>query len=125
MAGASGWEQLRDVVLPNIRGHVLTNTLMITLWTFNTFTPYLLTAGCPNGKTEILSFYIYRTLAVCGVPISSVRFPEGCSVVLMVRAGQPLAARGKTLFAEGDHVYLFCRDQDRPYLALLFGAHQG
>lgn len=61
MAGASGWQQLRDVVLPNIRGHLLTNTLMITLWTFNTFTPYLLTAGGPNGRTEILSVYIYQT----------------------------------------------------------------
>jgi multiple sugar transport system permease protein len=61
MAGASGWQQLRDVVLPTIRGHILTNTLMITLWTFNTFTPYLLTAGGPNGKTSILSVYIYQT----------------------------------------------------------------
>lgn len=61
MAGASGWQQLRDVVLPNIRGHILTNTLMITLWTFNTFTPYLLTAGGPNARTEILSVYIYNT----------------------------------------------------------------
>lgn len=66
MAGASGWQQLRDVVLPNIRGHVLTNTLMITLWTFNTFTPYLLTAGGPNGQTEIMSVYIYRTAIPSG-----------------------------------------------------------
>lgn len=61
MAGANGWQQLRDVVLPTIRGHILTNTLMITLWTFNTFTPYLLTAGGPNGRTSILSVYIYQT----------------------------------------------------------------
>lgn len=61
MAGAATFQQLRDVVLPNIRGHVLTNTLLITLWTFNTFTPYLLTAGGPNGRSEILSVYIYRT----------------------------------------------------------------
>ena len=61
MAGASGWQQLRDVVLPTIRGHVLTNTLMITLWTFNTFTPYLLTAGGPGHRTEIMSVYIYKT----------------------------------------------------------------
>lgn len=61
MAGASGWQQLRDVILPNIKGHILTNTLLITLWTFNTFTPYLLTAGGPNGATSILSVYIYRT----------------------------------------------------------------
>lgn len=61
MVGANTWQQLRDVILPNIKGHVLTNTLLITLWTFNTFTPYLLTAGGPNGATEILSVYIYRT----------------------------------------------------------------
>ena len=61
MAGASGWQQLRDVVLPTIRGHILTNTLMITLWTFNTFTPYLLTAGGPGRRTEIMSVYIYKT----------------------------------------------------------------
>jgi len=48
-------------VLPTIKGHILTNTLMITLWTFNTFTPFLLTAGGPNRKTEIFSVYIYKT----------------------------------------------------------------
>ncbi|MEA4945574.1 MAG: sugar ABC transporter permease [Propionicimonas sp.] len=61
MVGASTWQQLRDVIIPNIKGHILTNTLLITLWTFNTFTPYLVTAGGPNGKTEILSVYIYKT----------------------------------------------------------------
>jgi len=61
MVGATAWQQLRDVVIPNIKGHILTNTLLITLWTFNTFTPYLLTAGGPNGQSEILAVYIYRT----------------------------------------------------------------
>lgn len=60
MCGASVWQQLRDVIVPNIRGHILTNTLLITLWTFNTFTPYLLTAGGPNGESEILPVYIYN-----------------------------------------------------------------
>ncbi len=60
VAGARGWAQLRDVVFPNIRGHVLTNTLLISLWTFNDFTPYLITAGGPNGETEILPVYIYQ-----------------------------------------------------------------
>lgn len=60
MAGAGTMTTLRDVVFPNIRGHVLTNTLLITLWTFNVFTPYLITAGGPEGRTEILGIYIYR-----------------------------------------------------------------
>ncbi|WP_232847987.1 carbohydrate ABC transporter permease [Occultella kanbiaonis] len=61
MVGAGSWQQLRDVVLPNIRGHILTNTLLITLWTFNTFTPYLLTAGGPRDESAILAVYIYTT----------------------------------------------------------------
>lgn len=80
MAGASGWEQLRDVVLPTIKGHILTNTLMITLWTFNTFTPYLLTAGGPNGKTEILSVYIYRT----AIPGGQLGLGAALSMIMLV-----------------------------------------
>ena len=60
MVGAGAWAQLRDVIFPHIRGHVLTNTLLITLWTFNVFTPYLLTAGGPDGRSEILPVFIYR-----------------------------------------------------------------
>ena len=52
--------QLRDVVLPHIRGHVLTNTLLISLWTFNDFSPYLLTAGGPNHASETLPVFIYN-----------------------------------------------------------------
>lgn len=61
LAGASGWQQLRDVVLPAIRGHILTNTLLISLWTFNDFTPFLITAGGPDRRSEIMSVYVYRT----------------------------------------------------------------
>jgi multiple sugar transport system permease protein len=61
VVGASTWQRLRDIILPMIRTHVITALVLITLWTFNTFTPYLVTAGGPNGKTEILSVYIYET----------------------------------------------------------------
>ncbi len=37
-------QTLRDAVLPRIRGHVLTSLLLISLWTFNDFTPFLITA---------------------------------------------------------------------------------
>ncbi|MEO3750036.1 sugar ABC transporter permease [Streptomyces sp. B6B3] len=61
LAGASSWQQLRDVVFPRIRGHILTNLLLISLWTFNDFTPFLLTSGGPENKTEIMPVFIYRT----------------------------------------------------------------
>ena len=59
LSGARGWRLVRDVVLPHIRGHVLTNTLLITLWTANDFSPYLLTAGGPNHASEVLPVFIY------------------------------------------------------------------
>ena len=60
ISGASEFQQLRDVVLPRIKGHVLTDVLLISLWTFNDFTPYLLTAGGPNGQTETLPVFVYK-----------------------------------------------------------------
>jgi multiple sugar transport system permease protein len=58
--GAGGWQTVRDVVFPHIRGHVLTNTLLISLWTANDFTAFLLTAGGPNHESETLPVFIYR-----------------------------------------------------------------
>ena len=60
LAGAGAWQQFRDVVFPHIRGHVLTNTLLISLWTCNDFSPYLLTAGGPNHASETLPVFIYQ-----------------------------------------------------------------
>jgi multiple sugar transport system permease protein len=60
LAGASTFQQLRDVVLPRIKGHVLTNLLLISLWTFNDFTPFMITAGGPEGRSEILPVYVYN-----------------------------------------------------------------
>lgn len=59
LAGATGWQQLRDIVLPNLRGTLLTNLLLITLWTFNDFTPYIITGGSIPGATT-LPIYIYK-----------------------------------------------------------------
>ena len=60
MFGANQWQQLRDVVFPHIRGHILTNLLLISLWTFNDFTPYQLTGGA-DTRSQILPVYIYQT----------------------------------------------------------------
>jgi multiple sugar transport system permease protein len=59
LSGASGWQQLRDVVLPTIRATLLTNLLLITLWTFNDFTPYILTGGSIPGAAT-LPIYVYK-----------------------------------------------------------------
>jgi cell volume regulation protein A len=72
-------------------------------------------------KGEVLRFYIAPSLAVSGATLSQVHFPEGAGAVLVVRGDELLAARGGTTLQPGDHVYVFCRPEDRPYMELLFG----
>ena len=59
--GASVWQRLRDIILPMIRTHIVTDMILITLWTFNTFTPFLITGGGPNFRTDVVSILTYRT----------------------------------------------------------------
>ena len=59
--GAGLWRRFYEVVLPQIRAILLTDLILITLWTFNVFTPFLLTGGGPSFKSEILPIYIWRT----------------------------------------------------------------
>ncbi|MBL0921944.1 MAG: potassium/proton antiporter [Phycisphaerales bacterium] len=76
-------------------------------------------------KGELMSFYIDPSLAVCDAALSQVVFPEGAGAALVVRGDELLAARGSTVLRQGDHVYIFCRPEDRPFIELLFGRPQG
>ncbi|MBE2184742.1 MAG: sugar ABC transporter permease [Anaerolineae bacterium] len=58
--GASGWQKFRDILLPQLTPYILTDLLLITLWTFNTFTPFLLTGGGPSYQTDVISIFTYR-----------------------------------------------------------------
>ncbi|MFF3666553.1 carbohydrate ABC transporter permease [Microtetraspora malaysiensis] len=78
LAGASTFQQLRDVVLPRIKGHVLTNLLLISLWTFNDFSTFQITAGGPDGRSEILPVYIYN------VALSGGRLGFGAAISFLV-----------------------------------------
>lgn len=60
VAGASAWQKFRDIILPLMRNHILTDFILITLWTFNTFSPFLITGGGPAFRSELVSIYTYR-----------------------------------------------------------------
>jgi cell volume regulation protein A len=75
-----------------------------------------------NG--ELLSFFITDELAVCGATISQVPFPPTSSAVLLVRGEELIAIRGNTVLQPGDHVYVFCRSEDKPFILFLFGRPQ-
>lgn len=78
VAGASSWQKLRDIALPLIRGHVVTDLILITMWTFNVFTPFLLTSGGPSYRTELLSIYTYR------VAFKDFEFGRGAAVGVII-----------------------------------------
>lgn len=72
-----------------------------------------------NG--EILSFLVEPTLAVCGARLADIIIPPDAAVVLVVRQADLIAARGNTVLTPGDHVYVFAKPADLPYIELLFG----
>ncbi len=74
---------------------------------------------------ELLSFHIGEELAVAGVALRDLPFPEGASVVLIVRGRELLAPKGDTELRLGDHAYVFTRPEDLPLVQLMFGRPEG
>jgi cell volume regulation protein A len=70
---------------------------------------------------ELMSYYIDASLAVTGVSLADLSFPEGASVMLIVRNQDLLPPRGSTVLAPGDHVYVVARPEDKGFIQLLFG----
>jgi cell volume regulation protein A len=60
-------------------------------------------------------------LAVVGVPIADLPFPDGAAAMLIVRGQELVAPKGNTILLTGDHVYIFARPEDRPMILLMFG----
>ncbi len=59
--GAAGWKRLRYVILPQIRGVLLLDCLLVSIKSLGAFTlVFALTNGGPGYATEILASYVYR-----------------------------------------------------------------
>ena len=60
--GASAWQALRYVTLPNLRHVLLVTSLMDFIWAFRAFDLIkIMTDGGPLRSTEVLSILVYRT----------------------------------------------------------------
>lgn len=57
--GASAWQKFRDILYPLLQRYIATDLILITLWTFNTFTPFLLTGGGPTYRTNVIAIHTY------------------------------------------------------------------
>ncbi|MBI5067719.1 MAG: sugar ABC transporter permease [Deltaproteobacteria bacterium] len=59
--GASRWQQFRAITLPSLKPALIPAVILSVVWTFNMFNIiYLVTAGAPNGATEILVTQAYK-----------------------------------------------------------------
>lgn len=61
--GATAFKQLWYITLPQLRPILLINTILISIFTLNTFDLILpLTGGGPGRATEVLALYAYNTI---------------------------------------------------------------
>jgi multiple sugar transport system permease protein len=81
LAGASTRQQLTGVVLPSIKGYILTNLLLISLWTFNDFGPFLLIGGGLGRRTEVLPVFLYNEAFSAGTNLG---YGSAIAAIIMV-----------------------------------------
>jgi multiple sugar transport system permease protein len=59
--GASRWQRLWKIIIPMIKGQIVTNMILVTLQTLGVFTLiYALTGGGPGMQTQTLPIYMYN-----------------------------------------------------------------
>ncbi|MDD2959160.1 MAG: sugar ABC transporter permease [Lachnospiraceae bacterium] len=60
--GANALQRFFFITLPEIKDVIILSAMMSTIWTINEFeTVWLLTGGGPNGSTEVMNVYSYKT----------------------------------------------------------------
>jgi multiple sugar transport system permease protein len=93
--GASGWQSLRRIVLPQLRGVVLLLVLLRFIWSFQSFNDiYLLTEGA--GGTQVMAIKVYTQLVNRADIGSAAAYGMLMSVILCVLlAGYVLLSRRK------------------------------
>lgn len=72
-------------------------------------------------KGELMSFYIDEALAVAGVPLEQLPFPDGAAAALIIRGDEMIPPRGSTVLMPGDHIHLISRPEDKQFILLMFG----
>lgn len=70
---------------------------------------------------ELLSFYVSPALAVAGVQLAELDFPEGAAVSMIVRGESLIPPKGSTVLENGDHVYVITKREDLGEIQLMFG----
>jgi potassium/hydrogen antiporter len=78
-------------------------------------------ASMRSHAASIACYHIDARAAVAGATIADVPFPQDAAVMLIVRGSELVPPRGGVRLEPGDHVYIFCKPEDEPAVALWFG----
>lgn len=78
-------------------------------------------ASMQTHHARIACYHIDTRAAVAGATIAEVPFPQDAAIMLIVRGSQLVPPRGGVRLEPGDHVYVFCKPEDEPAVALWFG----
>lgn len=73
---------------------------------------------------DILGFAIAEPTAAAGATLAQLPFPPGVNVMLLIRGNDLVAPKGSTRLEPGDHLFVFCKPEDRPFVELLLGHHE-
>lgn len=77
--GASYWQQLRHITLPNLKQIILIVAMLQLIWRFRTFDLVsVMTDGGPNRATEVLSVLVVRYV------FTYFRFGEGAAIAVLM-----------------------------------------
>ncbi len=99
VVGATAWQRFKDVIFPLIKPHILTDLILVTLWTFNSFTPYLITGGGPLFKSETIPMYTYREA------FRFLEFGKGATAAVVIMTINLLLAIGYLIMLKRQEVY--------------------
>jgi potassium/hydrogen antiporter len=70
---------------------------------------------------DVQGCYVSASSAAVGARIDELPLPAGSSLMLILRADEPVVPQPDLLLTAGDHVFVFCPAADRVEVALLFG----
>ncbi|MGQ0814285.1 MAG: potassium/proton antiporter [Gemmatimonadota bacterium] len=130
LAGVTGAERVFDVVLILVIFNALIPGSTVRLATrrfrLEEDTPpppgaVLQIEAAQPLDAELLSFYVSPALAVAGVQLADLDFPDGAAVSMIVRGDSLIPPKGNSVLEVGDHVYVITRPHDLGEIQLMFG----
>lgn len=74
-----------------------------------------------NLDARVACYHVDPRAAVAGASLAEIPFPDQAAVMMVVRGKELLPGRGPLRLEPGDHVYVFCKPEDEPAIALWFG----